>query len=81
MRYVELFRRYGLPVIGGTTLVAGAMELVQSFILSFTSVDRTAYRDQFDFSCYLGMTAILCAVGYFTIPQPPSNLAELDQKS
>ena len=78
-RYVELFRRYGLPVIGGTTAITGAAEFAQSFVLSFTSVDRTTYRDHFDLSCYLGLAAILCAVGYFTIPQPSSNPAELEQ--
>ena len=77
-RYVELFRKYGLPVIGGTAIVSGGVEFAQSFVLSFTSVDQTASRDYLDFSCYLGLSAILCAVGYFTIPQPPSNPAELE---
>lgn len=78
-RYVELFRKYGLPVIGGTTLVAGAVEFAQSLVLSLASVDQAASRDRLDLSCYLGLAAILCAVGYFALPQLPSNPAELKQ--
>lgn len=78
-RYVELFRKYGLPVIGGTAVITGAAELIKSVGLSFASVDQAAPKDRLNFSCYLGLAAILCAAGYFIIPQPASNPAAPEQ--
>lgn len=74
---IETFRRYGLPVIGGGALVGAFMKGMEAMYLSLTSAERSAYRAESDISCYLGIIAILCGIGYFVLrPDESINTIE-----
>lgn len=74
---IEPFRRYGLPVIGGGALFGSFLKGIESTRLSFMSVDQAASRAESDISCYFGIIAILCGIGYFGLrPHSEANPEE-----